>query len=473
MNSIKFGTDGWRAIIAENFTFDNVLKLSQATASYWKISQNSLPLRVVIGYDRRFLSDRFALASAEIFAANGFEVVLSNESTPTPAVSFSVKRLNCRGGIVFTASHNPPIYNGFKIKSFYGGPAFEKESSEIEKLLDSSPPTRIDHCVSVKNGTVKFTDLKTPYLNAIKKRVDMRLISAAKLKIAHDALHGTGAGCFDELLKGSNCLVSSLNADHDPLFGGIRPEPIPENYKATSKWLKTNRHNICLVTDGDADRIGALDERGVPLTAHQVICLIVHHILKNRGKKGKIAKSINTTSMVDKICEEYGVEVIETKIGFRFLCEKMLNENAFLGCEESGSVGLADFVPERDGILAGMMLIELLATEKTTVSSLLKNLFRRYGKHVNKRLDLTVDVENANRAVMKLMESPPTKICGKTVVHVNVLDGIKFIFKDGWLMFRASGTEPLLRIYCEAESEKDIEKLIKYGYITIRKLVKT
>lgn len=469
MSPIKFGTDGWRAIIAENFTFDNICRLSKATADYWKNLKNGLPLRVVIGYDRRFLSDKFAQASAEVFAANEFEVLLSNAPLPTPAVSYAVKQHNCCGGVVFTASHNPPIYNGFKIKSFYGGPASAHETAEIEKLLDSSH-------IQLKSNfdgkeLIKTIDFKKSYLNAVIKRIDMRLISSANLTIAHDALFGTGAGCFNELLRNTNCKITSLNDKHDPLFGGIRPEPIPTNYVSTSKWLKKNPHDVCLVTDGDADRIGALDERGTPLTAHQVICLILYHIIKNRGERGKIAKAVNTTSMVDKICNEYEIELIETKIGFRFLCDKMLNENAFLGCEESGSVGFADFIPERDGILAGMLLIELLATERKPISKLLGELNKKYGNHVYRRLDVTVDVEKAHRVIDDLIKSPPVKICGKTVLAISKLDGIKFIFKDGWLMFRASGTEPLLRIYCEAEFEKDVEKLINFGKKTVKMLV--
>lgn len=470
MGQIKFGTDGWRAIIAEDFTFDNISRLSQATAEYWKNYKSDLPKRVVIGYDRRFLSDKFARTSAEVFASNGFEVLLSDNPLPTPAVSFTVRKMNCRGGVVFTASHNPPIYNGFKVKAYYGGPASEIETSEIEKFLDCSP-VRINQSREEEN-LIKTVDLKARYLNAIKKRIDMRLIASARLKIAHDALFGTGAGCFNTLLKNTGCEVTSLNDRHDPLFGGIRPEPIPENYASTSKWLKKHPHDICLVTDGDADRIGALDNHGEPLSAHQVICLILYHILNNRGEKGKVAKAVNTTSMVDKICLDYGLELVETKIGFRFICEKMLKENAFLGCEESGSIGFADFIPERDGILAGMMLVELLAKERIPVSKLLENLYKMYGKHVYKRLDITLDVEKAHSAVNYLIKSPPSKICGKTVIEMNKLDGIKFIFKDGWLMFRASGTEPLLRIYCESESEKDVEKLINYGKKTVRKLVK-
>ena len=304
MGQIKFGTDGWRAIIAEDFTFANVARVAQATADYW--SAHPVPgtdRRVIIGYDRRFLSDQFARRAAEVFCGNGFEVVLTDRPTPTPAVSFAVKARRAVGGVMITASHNPPAFNGFKLKAHFGGSAEPSMCQGVESILDRNPvrSTSID-----KPAPVRITDVRPAHFAAIKKLVDFKLIARSKLRFAHDALYGVGAGCFAELLAGTTCRVTTLNAAHDVNFGGINPEPIAKNYVRSAAYLKKHPHDLCLVTDGDADRVGGMDGRGNALSTHQIICLLLRHYVVNRGQTGRVVKALTTTSMLDKLCAKFG-----------------------------------------------------------------------------------------------------------------------------------------------------------------------
>src|SRR4051812_45894822 len=298
MAQIKFGTDGWRAIIAEGFTFSNVERVAQATADYWKANPASGTERlVVIGFDRRFLSDQFARASAEVMRGNGFAVLLTSRPTPTPAVSYVVKARKAVGGGMITPSHNPPAFNGFKLKANFGGSAEPEMCQQVEAMLGKGAVA-----AGGPNG-IEVADIRGDHYRAIKKLADFKLISRSRLRFAHDALFGVGAGCFEDLLAGTTCKVTTLNGAHDANFGGINPEPIPKNYAKSAAWLRTHPHDICLVTDGDADRVGAMDGRGNPLSTHQVICLLLRHYVVNRGQKGRMIKALTTTSMVDKMCE--------------------------------------------------------------------------------------------------------------------------------------------------------------------------
>ncbi|MGC8743254.1 MAG: phosphoglucomutase/phosphomannomutase family protein [Verrucomicrobiia bacterium] len=472
MSEIKFGTDGWRAVIAEDFTFANVERVAQAVADFYKdTSKNS---KIVIGYDTRFLSNEFAKNVAAVLSANGFKCIVANAPTPTPAVSLAVKDNDCVCGIMLTASHNPPKYNGIKIKSSYGGPAMNQELREIENRIDRSKIEKIPWEVAISEKLIQIKDLRPSHLKRIKKMVDMDLISRSKLTIAHDAMFGTGAGFYKNLLSGTRRAVYELNNNPDPLFGGINPEPIPENYSETIKWLMKNRCDVCLVNDGDADRIGAIDGSGRPLTSHEIICLVLIHLIKNRKQRGKVVKAITTTSIVDKISSEYGLDLIETKVGFKHICEKMFEGDVMIGCEESGSIGFGNYIPERDGLLGGAMLLELLSAEGEKLNTLLKQIEKKYGKTYYRRVDLHINCETAAKIVSKISEGLySNKLAGKKIETVNVIDGAKIIFTDDeWLMFRASGTEHLLRIYSEANSVQSLNHLIQYGVGLAKKLAK-
>jgi phosphomannomutase len=462
MGQIRFGTDGWRAIIAEDFTFANVARVAQATADYWSANPIAgTEKKVIIGYDRRFLSDQFARCSAEVFCGNGFNVILTAQPTPTPAVSYAVKAQRAVGGVMITASHNPPAFNGFKLKAHFGGSAEPSMCQGVEACLDKNP---VQHAPLDKSGLHKMTDIRPAHYTAIKRLVDFKLIARSKLRFAHDALFGVGAGCFADLLAGTTCRVTTLNGNHDPNFGGINPEPVPQNYAKSSAYLRKHPHDFCLVTDGDADRVGGMDGRGNPLTTHQIICLLLYHFLVNRQARGRMIKALTTTSMVDKMCAAHGLELVETGVGFKYICAEMLKGNFILGVEESGGIGFPRHVPERDGILAGLMLLELLATERLSVNKLIARLEKEYGPHRYSRIDTHFPLEK-RAALMEFCKSnPPAKLIRSLVAEVKSYDGVKFVAQDGsWLMLRGSGTEPILRIYAEAGSDGDARKLLKLG----------
>src|SRR4051812_13564886 len=465
MAEIKFGTDGWRAVIAEDFTFANVERVAQATADYWNANPvTGTEKKAVVGYDRRFLSDQFALRVAEVLAGNGFEVTLTSEPTPTPAVSFAVKTQKAIGGVMITASHNPPAFNGFKLKAHYGGSADPSICQAVEAQLDKNPLAATTYDVASKSKQIQTKDILPPYYKAIKKLVDFPLIAKSGLRFAHEALFGVGAGCFDTLLADTSCRVTTLNGAHDPNFGGINPEPIAKNYGRTQAYLQKHPHDLCLVTDGDADRVGGMDGRGNPLSTHQIICLLLRHFIVNRKQKGRVVKALTTTSMVDKMCAHYGLELQETGVGFKYICAEMARGGVLLGFEESGGIGFPGHVPERDGILAGLTLLELLATEQKPLVKLLAELEKEYGPHKYARLDARFPLEKRAPLMDFCKNNPPAKLLKSPLGEVKSYDGVKFIAQDGtWLMLRGSGTEPILRIYAEAKSDADAEKLLQVG----------
>jgi len=460
---IKFGTDGWRAVIAEDFTFANVARVAQAAADYWKAESGKRKAenKIVVGYDRRFLSDRFAQIAAEVFAGNNFQVVLTPESTPTPSVSFAVKHLRAVGGVMITASHNPPIFNGFKLKSYYGGSSDSETCQAVESFLDKNPPQ-----LRTPNSErrISVQDVRPAHYAALKKLVDFKLIAKSKLRFAHDALFGVGAGCFEQLLAGTTCKVTTLNGEHDAFFGGINPEPIVQNYARSQAFLKKHPHDICLVTDGDADRVGGMDGRGNYLTTHQIICLLLHHLIVNRQGRGRVVKALTTTSMVDKMCAFYGLPLVETGVGFKYICAEMLKGGVLLGAEESGGIGFAGHIPERDGIAAGLMLLELLATERVSVNKMLAGMEKQFGPHRYGRIDTHYPLEKRASLMEFLKNHPPEKLLRSPLADMKTFDGVKFIAADSsWLMLRGSGTEPVLRIYAEAKSDAGVQKLLKLG----------
>jgi len=431
--------------------------------------------KVVVGFDRRFFSDRFAQTTAEVLAGNGFQVILTPEPTPTPSVSFAVKHLGAVGGVMITASHNPPIFNGFKLKSYYGGSSSPEECQAVESFLDKNPPQ-----LRTPNSELRISvqDVRPAHYAALKKLVDFKLIAKSKLRFAHDALFGVGTGCFEHLLAGTTCRVTALNARHDVLFGGINPEPIEKNYGPSQNFLRAHPHDLCLVTDGDADRVGGMDGHGNALTTHQIICLILHHLIVNRRGDAsspsglrdggvaptRVVKALTTTSMVDKMCAAYGLPLVETGVGFKYICAEMLKGGVLLGAEESGGIGFPGHIPERDGIAAGLMLLELLATERVSVNKLLAKLEKQFGPHRYGRIDTHYPLEKRASLMEFLQTNPPAKLLRSPLANIKTFDGVKFIAQDtSWLMLRGSGTEPILRIYAEAKSEAGVQKLLQLG----------
>jgi phosphomannomutase len=487
MSQIKFGTDGWRAVIAEDFTFANVARVAQATADFWKLEISNRHseifgrnLKVVVGYDRRFLSPQFAQTTAQVFAANGYEVILTPEPTPTPCVSFAVKQLGAVGGVMITASHNPPQFNGFKLKSHFGGSSSAEDCAAVEALLDKNPVHGEAGSAGIPAGKLRFAqavgkmpalperihihDLRPAHFAAIKRLVDFKLIAKSKLRVAHDALFGVGAGVFETLLAKTNCTVTTLNGAHDILFGGICPEPLAKNYVLGSAQLRKKPHDLCLVTDGDADRIGLMDGRGTPMTNQQVIALLLHHLVRNRGGQGTVTKTFNTTALVDKLCAAHNLPLTEVGIGFRHIAPELMKPGALFGAEESGSVGFANHIPERDGLAAGLFLLEMLAMSLVSVNQIYARLEKEFGPHRYARFDAPYPLEQRAELMGKLRSNPPAKLLRQPLTKMETRDGVKFIAADStWLMLRGSGTEPVLRIYAEAKSDADVQKLLKLG----------
>ncbi len=462
---IHFGTDGWRAVIADTFTFANVARVAQATADFWRSAGRK---RVVVGYDRRFLSEQFARVTGNVLLANGYAVTLSQNPIPTPAVSFAVKALGAAGGVMITASHNPPIFNGYKVKAAYGGPASPADCARIEQLLDHTPvpaPSQLH----AGDARTDLQDLLPPWLAAVRRQVEFQAIARSGLRFAHDAMFGVGAGAFDRLLADTACRVTTLRAQRDAYFGGINPEPIPQNYAETSAYLRRHPHDLCLVTDGDADRIGALDGRGHPLSTHQVICLLLEHLLTHRQARGRMVKALTTTSMVDRICADHGIDLVETGVGFKHITAEMIRGGVLLGAEESGGIGFPEHLPERDGVLAGMFLLEMLAVRRRSVNRLISDLERRYGRHRYCREDLRCGPDESSRVMEFCRAQPPARLGRSAVTTIQTSDGVKCIARDGsWLMFRSSGTEPVVRVYAESASDEAARALVRQGRHLLR-----
>ena len=355
------------------------------------------------------------------------------------------------------------------MKSYYGGSSGPEECQAIESLLDPNPPPP---AAERSKSKITVEDVRPAHYAALKKLVDFRLIARSKLRFAHEALFGVGAGCFEQLLKGTTCRVTTLNAKHDVLFGGINPEPIAANYGASRAFLRRHPHDVCLVTDGDADRVGGMDGRGNCLTTHQVICLLLRHFMVNRQGRGRVVKALTTTSMVDKMCAAHGLPLVETGVGFKYICAEMLKGGVLLGAEESGGIGFPGHIPERDGIAAGLMLLELLATERRSIVKILADLEREFGPHRYGRIDTHFPLERRGLLMESLQRDPPAKLLRSPVAEIKTFDGVKFIAADtSWLMLRGSGTEPVLRIYAEAASEAAVRKLLRLGASLARSMM--
>ena len=465
VSPIQFGTDGWRAVIADSFTFENVQKAAQAVSDHFQTKPVSgCDHEFVIGYDRRFLSDAFARSAAEVLAGNGWRVLLTKTPTPTPAISWSVAKRKAMAGIMITASHNPPAFNGLKLKLHHGGPADENLCRSIESAIGKRKVRSLCFDDGIANGKIKEYDLHPVWFQALKQLIDYRRVANSRLNFAHEPLHGVGAGCFDQILKGTRCKVRTFHAEHDPNFSGLNPEPIARNYGPAANILKDNPADFCLVTDGDADRIGGMDGNGNPLSTHQIICLLLRHFVVNRKGRGRVVKALTTTSMIDRMCEKWNLPLTVTGVGFKYICNEMLQGDVLLGFEESGGIGFPNYVPERDGILSGLMILEMLAMEKRPLRNLLAILEKDFGPHRYGRVDMHFPMNKRNHLMQRCTHNPPEKLLRSPVTQVQDFDGVKLTAANGsWLMLRGSGTEPVLRIYAEAETQKQVGQLLKQG----------
>jgi len=466
-NPIKFGTDGWRGIIAQDFTFDNVRACSQAVADYLK--QVGLASRgLIVGYDTRFASEDFASAVAEVVAGNGIKVYLCPRATPTPVISFGILAQKAGGAIIITASHNPATWNGFKYKSEYASSAPPEVEAQIEKNVSHTLATgninKMPMAEALEQRLVEYLDLAPVYLQQVAGLVDLNELRQARLKIVVDPMYGAGTGYFKTLLGGGAIKVVEINSERNPLFPGIQPEPIEANLAKLSATVKKQRADVGLATDGDADRIGIIDEKGAFLTPLQVFALLCLYLLEIRRERGTIVKTITSTSMLYRLGEIFKVPVYETPVGFKYVAPIMLAENALVGGEESGGYGFRGHLPERDGILAGLYFLDLMIKTGKTPSELIDYLYSKVGPHYYQRMDIKFPEGERQAIINRIRDNFPESIAGVKVVKSDTTDGFRFILADtAWLLIRFSGTEPLLRIYAESNSPTRVEKLLEVG----------
>lgn len=455
-NSIKFGTDGWRAIIADTFTFENVRIAAQATAEYLKTVKDT-ERTVFIGYDGRFLSSRFARAAAEVIAGNGLRVFLMDRAYPTPYVSFEVRRRRCAGGIVITASHNPPAFNGFKVKAWFGGSATPDITAEIEKRLGRSP-------VESSSEGIEMVAPEPHYFDHLRSLVDWERVRTSRLKVVVDSMHGSGGKILETLLRDTSCTVETMRGDLDPLFGGINPEPMMPQLEPLAARVVATKSDVGLATDGDADRLGVVDERGRFLNTLQVLPLLLLHVYRNKGWRGSVARTFSQSQIVPRIAKRLGLVCHERPIGFKNIGEIMLTEEVLIGGEESGGVGLSRHLPERDGTFVNLLFLDLLATSGKTCTQLIQDMWQEFGEFHFDRRDLHVPIPAGQAVVQSFRTRPPALFAGRPVIRVETLDGSKvFLEKDSWILFRQSGTEPLLRVYCEAPSAPAVQDILSAG----------
>jgi alpha-D-glucose phosphate-specific phosphoglucomutase len=467
-NPIKFGTDGWRGIIAEDFTFDNVRICAQAVAEYLK--QNKLDKQsLVIGYDTRFASEDFAAAAAEVLASNDIKVHLCPKPTPTPVVSFAVLATKSAGAILITASHNPGSWNGFKYRSQDGASAPVEVTSQIERNVASLTRQRrgvkrlaLDK--SLKKGIVDYLDPSPVYFEHLVHFVDTQELRRQKLNIIVDPMYGAGIGYFKAILQGGNLKITEINAERNPSFPQIHPEPIAKNLTKLSRLVVEQKADVGLATDGDADRIGIIDEKGQFLTQHQVFALLCLYLLEVRGERGAMVKTLTSTMMLSRLGELFDVAVYETPVGFRYVAPLMREKNAIIGGEESGGYGFRGHVPERDAILAGLYFLDFMAKTGKTPSQLLDYLYSKVGPHYYDRRDLRISAAKRQIILHRLSSSYPDTVAGSKVTKLDTTDGFRFFLGDeSWLLIRFSGTEPLVRIYAEAESLERAKALLDEG----------
>ena len=466
MAAIKFGTDGWRARIAEDFTFANVEIVTQALVDYLRTQNAGGELRSVVGYDRRFASELFARRAAEVLAGNGVAVDLFASDVPTPLVSFEVKRRGLDGGVMITASHNPPDFNGFKFKAPYGGSATPAITDLIEKLLCATSPRRLPFDEAQRRGLAGVIEADGDYRSHVESLVAINDLRKADALVIADPMHGTGGRWIESMLAGGKIRVETIRADRDPLFGGVLPEPMPWSLELTSRVIRERGALMALITDGDADRVGAMDERGEYVNTHQILMILLLHLVRRKGWKGSVARTFSQSVIVRRIAESYGFRLFETPIGFKHIGEIMLDPaNDFLvGGEESGGIGVRGHIPERDGIFNCLLLLEAVLAAGKNPSEIVRDIWREFGEFHFERRDLHVPIESGQKLVGDLRENTPDDFAGDKVVNIATLDGTKLIFEDdSWILFRQSGTEPLLRIYCEATSVEKMTKMIGEG----------
>lgn len=455
---IKFGTDGWRGVIADDFTFENVAKVALATAAHYK-RHKKIKNGIVVGYDARFLSKEFAQKVAEVLANKGIKVILSDKISSTPMVSLLTKQLNAAAGVIITASHNPAKYNGYKIKGEFGGPAhpetIEKVEKELKKVLRSKVELKNSFSDLEKKGLIVQRDFTTDYVNDIATKIDITAITSAGIKIAYDAMYGSGQGVMEQILPVQVVLRNSFN----PSFGGAHPEPLPQHLKELQSAVVANGCDIGIATDGDADRVGAFDEQGNFVNSHRIFAVLLKYLVEEKNLRGEVAKSISVSQLITKMCNKYGLVLHETPVGFKYLCRLMTERDILIAGEESGGLGIKGHLPERDGIYIGLLLCEIMAKRKKKLSELVSEVMEEFGWVYYDRYDAHL-TEKEKQRILAVYKKGVRSLAGYPVQRIDTTDGMKLFIENGWVLVRASGTEPLIRFYAEAETPEKVSQLL-------------
>jgi len=459
---IKFGTDGWRAVIAEDYTFENVERVAQATANWLHDEVGDAP-SIVIGHDTRFLGREFAERAARVLADAGVQVQFARSIVSTPAVSWATKDIGVDAGVVITASHNPPEYNGYKLKAHFGGPAppamvkkVEDASGEVGPRTESLPAFD----ALVESGQIGIRDIRAGYLDAIREVLDIEAIADSGLTVAHDAMYGAAQGLVAELL-GEEAVVP-VRQEITPSFHGQAPEPIEQNLAPLQETIREKGCDVGVANDGDGDRIGMVDENGDYVSSHRILALLTKYLYEERGLTGDIVKTFSTTHVLERMGERYGLDVATTPIGFKHIATKMAEGTVLVGGEESGGIAATGHIPERDGIYIGLLIVEMMVKRGKTLSELVDELLEDFGPHYHYRDDLRISEEKKQAALDRLDETGGLEsVNGRPVERMDTLDGFKHITDNGWVLVRPSGTEPVLRVYSEAESPDAAKALVK------------
>lgn len=469
--TIKFGTDGWRAVISDTFTFGNLRLVAQAIADYvWEESEGDETPEVVVGFDTRFLSDRYAAEVARVLAGNSIVAWLTRADAPTPAVSYAVVHKGSIAGVMITASHNAPRYNGVKLKSSYGAAATPQQAERIEAHLEANQeaargPNLIDYQRAIDQGLIRRFDPAWPYYEHLGTLVDLDIISNGELRVVADPMYGSARRCIREMLARSRSHVHEIRGEMNPGFGGIHPEPVARYQRALAYAIQAGHGHIGIATDGDGDRVGAMDERGSFVDPHHIFALVLRYLIEKRRWGGSVVKTVSTTMMVNRLAEKHDLPLYETPVGFNHIADLMIQNDVLMGGEESGGMSIKGHIPEGDGVLMGLLLLEVVAHAGVPLSELVADIQREAGPTCYVRNDVRLRHPVDKRAmVVRLSQNPPSKLAGTDVADVITMDGIKYRLADqSWLLIRPSGTEPVLRVYAEAPEKGIVEELIEYG----------
>ncbi len=463
--TIKFGTEGWRAVMAEEFTAPNVRLVAQAVAEHYR----SQALRrgqvtMAVGYDTRFLSDSFARTVSEVLAGNGIRVLLSDRMVPTCAVSRYVKDARLSAGIMITASHNPPVYNGLKVKAGYGGSATSDVVASIERRIGRSAIRRLALEEAKTSGLIREVNMFPRFLNGIRAFVDLAAIRGTRFRVLVDSMHGAGGWLIEQLLTGGRCRVETLRAERDPLFGGNAPEPIEKNLRTLCTRVRRERADLGIANDGDADRVAIIGQNGKRLHSGVLLCVLLRYLVETKGETGIVATTISNTVMVKRMAQDLGLTVREVPVGFKCIVQRMLEEDVLIGGEESGGIGIRGYLPERDGILNGLFTLEAMAVRRQTLGFMVAELERRYGRWHSDLKNFHLTPAKVDRLFDRFARWRPARVAGLRVREISTMDGVKVIAEDdSWLLFRRSGTEPIVRIYAETLTPSRLPELMRSG----------